>query len=315
MARERNPNRDKAFEIYKEHKGDIDLVEIASQLGTPDGTIRGWKSKDKWDKKLGLERNGTERKKERNVPQKKKNATKPIADEVKQVMDNPELTDKQRLFCLNYIKCFNATKAYQKAYGVDYNTAASIAYRLMDNDGIKTEIKRLKQGKLNQSFLEPGDIFQKYMDIAFSDITDYVEFGREEVPVMGPFGPIEIKDEDTGKNTTLTKVVNTVRFKESGEVDGTIIGEVKQGKDGATIKLYDQMKALQWLTDHMDMATERQRLEMARMKIEVSQLSGGNEGDTGIKDFLKAIKPTEEDMKELFADEEVIEDGEEITEE
>ena len=72
MARERNPNRDKAFEIYKKHKGEIDLVEIASQLDMPDGTIRGWKSKDKWDKKLGIERNGTEQKKERNVPQKRR---------------------------------------------------------------------------------------------------------------------------------------------------------------------------------------------------------------------------------------------------
>ena len=64
-----------------------------------------------------------------------------------------------------------------------------------------------------------------------------------------------------------------------------------------------------------DELAEEQRLRIAKLKYEVSQLSGGNEGDTGIKDFLKAIKPTEEDMKELFADEEVIEDGEEITEE
>jgi len=49
-------------------------------------------------------------------------------------------------------------------------------------------------------------------------------------------------------------------------------------------------------------------LRIAKLKYEVSQLSGGNDGDTGIKDFLKAIKPTEEDIKELFADEEVVED-------
>lgn len=30
--RARDPNRDKAFEIYKQHDGKIDLVEIASQL-------------------------------------------------------------------------------------------------------------------------------------------------------------------------------------------------------------------------------------------------------------------------------------------
>lgn len=55
MPKVRSPNRDKAFEIYKEHNGDIPLVSIAEQLGETDGTVRGWKSKDKWDSKL----NGT----------------------------------------------------------------------------------------------------------------------------------------------------------------------------------------------------------------------------------------------------------------
>lgn len=52
MARARDPNRNKAFEIYKEHNGNIDLVEIASQLNISPGTVRGWKSKDSWNDKL-----------------------------------------------------------------------------------------------------------------------------------------------------------------------------------------------------------------------------------------------------------------------
>ena len=35
------------------------------------------------------------------------------------VIENTELTEKQRLFCIYYIQCFNATKAYQKAYECD----------------------------------------------------------------------------------------------------------------------------------------------------------------------------------------------------
>lgn len=66
MARARDPNRNKAFEIYKEHKGNIDLVEIASQLNISPGTVRGWKSKDSWNDKL----NGTFQK-IRNVPKEK----------------------------------------------------------------------------------------------------------------------------------------------------------------------------------------------------------------------------------------------------
>ncbi|HFI0188222.1 TPA: phage terminase small subunit-related protein, partial [Streptococcus suis] len=52
MGRARDPNRDKAFEIYSENNGNIELVEIAERLGVSAGTVRGWKSKDKWEPKI-----------------------------------------------------------------------------------------------------------------------------------------------------------------------------------------------------------------------------------------------------------------------
>ena len=64
MPRARDPNRKKAFELYQESGGRIDLVEIASQLNLPAGTIRGWKSKDSWESRLnGTLRKNTERSK------------------------------------------------------------------------------------------------------------------------------------------------------------------------------------------------------------------------------------------------------------
>ena len=53
MPKARNPNREKAFEIYKKHKGEIDLVEIASQLNLAAGTVRGWKNEWNAPKKYG----------------------------------------------------------------------------------------------------------------------------------------------------------------------------------------------------------------------------------------------------------------------
>ena len=160
---------------------------------------------------------------------------------------------------MHYVKCFNATKAYQKAYGVDYSTAASIGYRLLEKDGVRTEINRLKQNKLNRVMLSEDDIFQKYMDIAFADITDYVSFQQENVQVMAIYGPVFETDEETGEKKPVMKKVNTVRFKDSDGVDGTLIQEVSQGKDGAKIKLMDRQKALNWLADHMDLATAEQK--------------------------------------------------------
>lgn len=288
MPRARNPNRDKAFEIYKSHNGKIDLVDIADQLQTSPGTVRGWKSKDKWEQKL----NGTFRK---NMERSKKQ--KAIVREVEKTVENAEgLTDKQRLFCCHYIRRFNATKAYQKAYGVSYDVAAAAGSRLLKKEKIQETIRKLKQNRMNREMLSEEDIFQKYIDIAFADITDFVSFGRETVPVMGAFGPVQVKNEETGDKETLTKEINTVCFKDSGIVDGTLITEVKQGKDGASIKLMDKMKALNWLSDHMDLATEKQKAEIAVLKAKMQQ----DDEDVEDDGLLEALKG---EVSEVWADE------------
>lgn len=174
---------------------------------------------------------------------------------------------------------------------------------MLGNVRVKGEILRLKQERLNREFLSESDIFQKYMDIAFADITDYMTFGTEEVPVMAMYGPVKIKDPETGEEKPLTKIVNTVRFKDSSEVDGTILAEVKQGRDGASIKLSDRMKALQWLSDHMNMATEEQkvRIEQIRAQTEVTKLKAQTGDNDEFEDdgFLEALKGTAaEDWKD-----------------
>ena len=52
MARARDPNRNRAFEIYKEHNGNIQNSEKYKILDVPEKKISGWKCKDKWNQKL-----------------------------------------------------------------------------------------------------------------------------------------------------------------------------------------------------------------------------------------------------------------------
>lgn len=270
MARAPDARAQQAKELFL---SGMKLVDISRQLDVPEGTVRRWKSTYKWESER------SDKKSERSEIKRAKSEReeKPVAEEVRMVMENPELTEKQRLFCLYFVKSFNATKAYKKAYGCDYQTANAHGYELLSNVVIKDEIARLKQAKLNQNFLDEHDIFQKYMDIAFADITDYVEFGQEEVPVMAIYGPVMVTDEKTGEKVPLKKKINTVRFLESSDVDGTILTEVKQGKDGASIKLADRMKALQWLSEHMDMATDEQRARIAHVKAQTDKLTGNNQ--------------------------------------
>lgn len=274
LARSPNQKAEKARELYK---GGMKLVEIASQLECSAATIRTWKNRYKWDadeSETFQKKNETKRNVSKSNASKKQSEETAVADEVRQVIQNTNLTDKQQLFCIHYIRCFNATKAYQKAYGVDYATAASIGYRLLEKDGVKQEIHRLKQDRLNREFLSESDVFQKYMDIAFADVTDFVEFGNEDVDVIL----------DTGERKTIT--VSHVNIKNDADVDGTIISEVSKGKDGVKVKLADRMKALQWLTDHMDLATEKQKAEIALLKAKVQTDDGEEIADDGFLDAL-----------------------------
>lgn len=275
MPRAKNAKAEVALNLYRQG---VLLKDIAAQLNVPAGTVRRWKSTYKWE-------DSERSQKESERSQNKKSILK---DDIESVNENVNLTEKQRLFCLYYVRCFSATKAYQKAYQCDYFTAKAHGFELLRVVAIKTEIQRLKENRLNRELLDESDIFQKYMDIAFADVTDFVEFGQDEEYVIGPYGVVEIKDPETGEKKPLTQKINTVRFKESKDVDGTLISEIKNGRNGASIKLADRMRALDWLADHMDLATDEQKARIAALKMK-SAPDEPEETDTSYVDALKAL--------------------------
>lgn len=249
MARPKNEKAEIAYNLYLQGSR---LVDIAHELGVPEGTVRRWKCVHKW---------GGERSKDSERSKKTKKRTSAEEREVKALIENEELSDKEKLFCLHYIKYFNGAKA-ARAAGYEITRDRQTAYRLMHTPKIQAEIQRLKLGKLNRVMLDEDDIFQRMIDIAFADVTDFVEFRREMTPVMTAFGPLVVDGE------TVMKPVNRVWFRDSDNVDGTLISEIKQGKDGASIKLHDKMKALQWLSDRMDLlpTATRERIEIEKRK-------------------------------------------------
>ncbi|XZM35405.1 terminase small subunit (plasmid) [Clostridium perfringens] len=260
MPRVRSPNRDKAFDIYKQHKGNITNREIANILNEDEKVIAVWKSRDKWNKNINVVQQSNKScttNKKKNTTNIKKDIKKPIEEEVKEVLENAEITDKQRLFCIYYIQCFNAAKAYKKAYECSYESALSNGYRLMENDSIRKEIETLKKRKLNRLMISEEDIFQRYLDIAYASMTDYLEFGAKEFDVGTKEEPKTIKG-------------NYIYLKNSSEVDGSVISEIKQGKSGISLKLHDVLRALDWLSEHMNIATDKQKAEIEFIKANVN---------------------------------------------
>lgn len=237
--------------------------EIAEKYRVSINTVKSWKKRYAWsrDKTEGCTQNG--------CTQNKKGAHKKeaVAEDVAEVVENDQLTDKQRLFCLYQSRLFNYTKAYMKAYPeCTYASAAVLGSRLMQKQAIRDEIESLKQNRLNRELFGEDDLFQMYLDIARADITDFADISS------GWF-----------------------RVKDGNQLDGVLIQELSQGEFGVKIKLADRMKAMAWLTEHMSMATEKQKEELELLRAKTRKISEPEEEETGDDGFLEALSSSATD--------------------
>jgi phage terminase small subunit len=271
---------------YEDYLAGMKQKEIAKKYGTTINTVKSWSRRYEWSKK---KKKGAHQNK--SVHTKKE--CKKIAEEIVEIS---ELDEERQLFCIYYLKYHNKVKAYQKVKPhTPYNSACVMASRWSKQPAVIEEINRLKKELYEDALLDPQDIVQKYIDIAFADINDYLEYGREEVPVI-------VKNPITGEDEILKQTVNMVKFKESAYVDGTILSEVKKGKDGASIKLSDRMKALDWLSKHMNLATEEQRAKIDLIKAQTRKIAIDDEKEEIEDDgFLDALNAS---AKEDWEDEE-----------
>lgn len=245
MAAKKNPLADKAYEMYK---SGMKLVDIADQLGKPEGTIRRWKSTYGWDGER------SERKSERSVTKRTEKKTQ-IDDGTKETLQNDDITPEQQMFCIYYSRTFNAAQSYQKAYGCKYETAMVNGCMLLRKPKVRKEIERLKEIKRQQIIAGADDIVELQMRIAFADIGNYMSFGQKE-----------IQDPETENSYTIS----TVDLKESKNTDTQIIQEVKRGKDGVSLKLADKQKAIDWLTKYFLMhPDDKYKAEFDKKRAEV----------------------------------------------
>ena len=285
MPRQRSPSRDEAKRMYLDSKGKMLLKDIAKAVGKQDTQIRRWKSLDHWDEEL----KGNVTIPKDNVTKQNNGIEKPpkteLLPEEIETLNNEELTEKQRLFCLYYVRWFNATKAYRKVYDCDYTTAMTNGSMLLRNTKIQEHIQAIKDAKIKQAMYTAEDFFQKMMDIAYSDVTDFLSFGRRI-------------NEETGLE------YNYVDFLDSSEVDGTLIQEVKKGKDGCSIKLVRKEFALKWLDKHYSEATDLQKAQIEQLRAQTDKLKADNENapDDSTQCAMDAITGIVEQMQPLKDD-------------
>lgn len=241
MPKARSPERDQAYELYKNSKGLMPLREIARQLNVPEKSVSGWKCKDKWDDQI----NGvlhTKIKDKRSTP-KSKRVVKALINEIN---ENEELDEREKLFCLYYIECFNGKQAYIQA-GFPVNTDGSArvgACRLMKKPKIRAEIKRLQNLRKELLFADEGDIIERLQRIAFADITHVVNISKN------------------GREITL---------KLPEEIDGSLIESIGNDKFGVKVKMSNRMDAFKMLYDYLglsDMDKHKKSIDEAKLELE-----------------------------------------------
>lgn len=272
----RNPKADKAFEMYKLG---MRLVDIAKELDVPDGTVRRWKNTYDWEhiqKNKKKENERSEDKSERSFELKNISRLARKKDGTEDTLKNNELTPEQQIFCILYVRTFNATQSYLKAYKSSYETAMVEGCRNLRKPKIKKEIERLKEIKKQQLLCDVDDLIELNMRIAFADMGDYVEFKE-----------------------------NSVNLKKSSETDTQLIQSVAKGKNGISIRLADKNKAMEWLDKFFvmnPMDKHKQEFDQRKLEIELLKLDANTKSDLDNNEriaddnFLDALKTSESDV-------------------
>ena len=236
----------------KDYMDGMKYKDIAEKYGTTINTVKSWKKRYAWNRDKGAPNT-------KKVCTQKHNGAHTVAslidDGTKETLQNDDLTPEQQMFCIYYSRTFNATQSYMKVYGCSYESAIANGSRLLTKDKVRAEIERLKEIKRQQIVADSEDIVELQMRIAFADIGNYMSFGQRE------FNDPETDD---------TYMINTVDLKKSKDTDTQLVQEIKQGRNGISIKLADRQKAIDWLSKYFLMHPEdKYKAEYDRKRAEV----------------------------------------------
>lgn len=205
---------------------------------------------------------------------KKKDMKEIINEKIIDNIVDTDLTEQEQDFILYYLESNNGTQSYLKAYGGEKKFAAFKACRLLKSQKIKSEIKRIKKIMKIGMDIDPSKYLDTLLKVANADIGDYIKFSEEEIPEYDDEG-MPLLNQDTGE--PITRKVNRMHLEDSSKVDTTVIQEIKQGKDGISIKLVDKMRAWEKLKEFFEWKKQQEdNSKISNNLIEVLQTKTEN---------------------------------------
>jgi phage terminase small subunit len=164
-------------------------------------------------------------------------------------MKQPELTNKQLLFCKEYLLDLNATASAVRA-GYSKATAKEQGYELMKKQHVQDKIKEFNEERMRRVQVDADYVLQELLSIAQDDIKNYLDYVVE--PITGHV---------------------SILLKDSTNVNTKNISELSFSKDGSLkFKRYSRENALIQLGRHLGLFEDKLTLKTNLEKI-LSQYS------------------------------------------
>ncbi len=146
------------------------------------------------------------------------------------------ITEKQRVFADEFVKCLNATEAYMKAYGTkDKKQAGNRGSLLRKKPEINEYIQKRIEKASKRAELEAEKVLELLAAIAFTSPADFARIDTEDGKQKLLWQDIESLPEDVRK----------------------AIAVIKNTPSGIAIETLDRMKAIDMLMKYMGIKNEK----------------------------------------------------------
>lgn len=93
-----------------------------------------------------------------------------------------KLTEKQELFCIDYVKTLNATQSYKNVYvNVTQKTAEVNGIRLLGNARVKARIDNLMNEIKTEKIADAKEVLELLTQVARGELTEDIVTGKGSV--------------------------------------------------------------------------------------------------------------------------------------
>jgi len=159
-----------------------------------------------------------------------------MAQKLRKAKHLTEMSERQRMFCHKYLETFSSRKAAIAA-GFPEEEALQIGRKLLAKESVINYIREVNELRFKEARVSVRRIVEEFAKIAFSDITDYIDYDGETLTV---------KDLIQVKNPEVIKSLKVKTLEVGGERYGQEV----------TIELHDKIKGLEALAKHLKMFSD-----------------------------------------------------------